>query len=88
MYIVPVQAAPAPPSFPLSPVRQGSKRGGEQEEVGGKRIKTVREQELAVREREEQELAAREQVELAMAREQEELHIVAREQEELAMARE
>ena len=60
VYIVPVQAAPAPPSFPLSPVRQGSKRGGEQEEVGGKRIKTTQEVEVQDREvytrREEEEV--------------------------------
>ena len=66
MYIVPVQAAPAPPSFPLSPVRQGSKRGGEKRE---EQELAAREQvELAMaREQEELHIVAREQEELAMA---------------------
>ena len=57
MYIVPVQAAPAPPSLPLSPVRQGSKRGREQEEVGGMRIRTA--QELPGREQDELQLVGK-----------------------------
>ena len=48
MYIDPVQAAPAPPSFPLSSVWQGSKRSREEQEEVHKSSEEQEEQEEAL----------------------------------------